>query len=82
VYFDYITNLVPTFVGEGYAAEVVVTGKGSLPVLPVFRPKHLRNGQHYHRSNVRAHLLASIDYDLSSSLQRQTAVAFPSYHEM
>ena len=27
---DYVSNLVPTFVGEGYAAEVVVTGKGSL----------------------------------------------------
>jgi hypothetical protein len=31
---------------------------------------------------VRVHFLASVDYDLSSSLQRQTAVAFPSYHEM
>ena len=26
---DYVTKQAPTFVGEGYAAEVVVTGKGS-----------------------------------------------------
>jgi len=29
IYNDYNTNLASTFVGEGYAAEVVVTGKGS-----------------------------------------------------
>ena len=34
-YIDYNTILVSTFVGEGYAAEVVVTGKGSLSIVVV-----------------------------------------------
>jgi hypothetical protein len=35
-------------------------------VLSLFRPQY---GKIYHRSNVRAHLFASVGYYLSSSLQ-------------
>jgi hypothetical protein len=31
-------------------------------------------GQNDHRSDVRAHLLASVDYDLSTSLQKRSVV--------
>jgi hypothetical protein len=49
VFYNSITNLVSTFVGEGYAAEVVVTGKGSPHQEPYARGTgywHTYNYQH------------------------------------
>jgi len=40
--YDYYTKRAPTFVGENYAAEVVVAGKGS-PVPSDVRPAVRQN---------------------------------------
>jgi hypothetical protein len=45
-------------------------------VLPLFRPP---TGQNDHRSDVRAHLLASVDYDLSTSLQKRSVVGLVAF---
>lgn len=46
--------------------------------LPLFHPNRPPNGENYYRSKARAHLLISVDFDLSSSLQKQSVVAFHS----
>ena len=42
---DCVSNLAPTFVGEGCATEVVVTGKGSPALLHVSLHLHQDNPQ-------------------------------------